>query len=315
MATFGALLNLPEDDVETGRRKSILESVLVGHQPKYAHGVAQYSQYGSIADKLANTGSMPDIFLATCWPGLDALRNNTGQGIVFTGLTEPSVAAYDTRITGIKAFAVTKLCRNWLALLRQMAPSITRVAVICDQDKAHENMQAQFAEIDKFKAPLGSLEIVNAADPNGSQPVNPDIERAIADFAQDNNPAGLIVTAGTRTLLLRDRIVQAVNAANSATPKLFAIYPAGFCVEAGGLMSYGPDLSKLYRAAAHFVGLMIELNIPPEDFQNKIPIIENQDFELVISQSAASRLNINIPSMFTVTIDGASQQIKPTIVA
>ena len=312
MATFGALLNLPEDDAETVLRKSVLESVLVGHQPKYAHGAAQYSQYSALADKLANTGSMPDIFLATCWPGLDALRNATGQGIVFTGLTEPSVPTYDARITGIKAFSVTKLCRNWLALLRQIAPGITRVAVICDQDKTHENMQAQFAEIDKFKAPLSSIEVIPAEDPNGNQPVNPDIERAIADFAQDNNPAGLIVTAGTRTLLLRDNIIRAVNAANSATPKLFAIYPTSAY---GGLMSYGPDLSKLYRAVAHYLGLMIELNIPPGDFQNTIPIIENQNFELVISQSAASHLNINIPPVFTVTFDGASQQIKPTLVA
>jgi hypothetical protein len=312
MATFGALVNLPEDDAEAARRKSFLESVLAGHQAKYAYGAAQYSQYSPLADKLANTGSTPDIFLATCWPGLDALRNITGQGIVFTGLTEPSVPAYDARITGIKAFAVTKLCRNWLTLLRQTAPSITRVAVICDQDRSHENMQAQFAEIDKFKAPLSSLEIIHAEDPNGNQPVNPDIERDIANFAQDNNPAGLIVTAGTRTLLLRDNIVRAVNAANSATPKLFAIYPTSAYVDSGGLMSYGPNLSKLYRAAAHCLGLMIELNIRPEDFQNTIPIIENQNFELVISQSAAS--HINIPSTFTVTLDGTSQQIKPTIV-
>jgi putative ABC transport system substrate-binding protein len=314
MATFGALVNLPEDDPEAARRKSFLESVLVGHQPKYAYGAAQYGEYSLLADKLANTGSLPDIFLATCWPGLDALRNATGQGIVFTGLTEPSVSTYDTRITGIKAFAVTKLCRNWLALLRQITPTITRVAVICDQDRSHENMRAQFAEIDKFKSPLSSLEIIHAEDPNGNQPVNPHIERDIASFAQDNTPAGLIVTAGTRTLLLRDNIIRAVNAANSATPKLFTIYPTTAYVDSGGLMSYGPDLSRLYRAAAHFLGLMIELNIRPEDFQYTIPIIENQNFELVISQRAANHLSINIPTMFTVTIDSRSQQIKPTIV-
>jgi hypothetical protein len=59
---------------------------------------------------------------------------------------------------------------------------------------------------------------------------------------------------------------------------------------------------------------MIELNIQPEDFQYTIPIIENQNFELVISQRAANHLSINIPAMFTVTIDSTSQQIKPTIV-
>jgi len=314
MTTFGAFINLPEYDAETGRRKSILESVLLGHQPEYKHGQAQYSQYLTMANALASAGSMPDIFLATCWPGLEALKNNTGKGIVFTGLTEQPGATYDTRITGIKAFSVTTLCQNWLALLRQITSSITRVAVIYDQDQTHESMQAQFAEIDRVKAPLSSIQTIHAEDPTGQQPLNPNIESEIADFAQDDNPAGLIVTAGTRTLLLRENIVRAVNAANRATPKLFAIYPASICVDSGGLMSYGPDLSKLYRAAAHCLGLMIELNIPPEDFQKRIPIIENKNFELVVSKSAASHLNINIPSMFTVTIDGTSQQIKPTVV-
>jgi hypothetical protein len=84
--------------------------------------------------------------------------------------------------------------------------------------------------------------------------------------------------------------------------------------DSGGLMSYGPDLLRLYRIAAHWIGLIIELNIPPNEIQKSFPIFENQDFDLVISGKAASRLNINIPSMFNVTIDGTSQQIKPRVV-
>jgi hypothetical protein len=324
MATFGAFINLRQDDPEAGRRRSILQSVLVGHQPKYVHGEAQYKKYSDLADQLANTGALPDILFASCWPGMDALRNNTPKGIIFTGLTDaPGDGGYGGRITGIKAFAVTRLCRNWLPLLMQITSGITRVAVIYDQALAHKSMVSQYAEIDKFKAPFSSLtQIYTAdpnydADPNSTQSLNPNIESEIAAFAQDDSPAGLIVTAGTRTMGLRDRIIKAVNAANRTTPKLFAIYPASLFVDAdrGGLMSYGPDLSKLYQQAAQCLKLMIDSNVPPEQFQTRFPIIVNQDFELVVSRSLANGLNLKIPSTFTVTLDGTSQQIEPTIVA
>jgi hypothetical protein len=300
MATFGAFINLRQDDPEAGRRRSILQSVLVGHQPKYVHGEAQYKKYSDLADQLANTGALPDILFVSCWPGMDALRNNTPKGIIFTGLTDaPGDGGYGGRITGIKAFAVTRLCRNWLPLLMQITSGITRVAVIYDQALAHKSMVSQYAEIDKFKAPFSSLTQIYAA------------------FAQDDGPAGLIVTAGTRTMGLRDRIIKAVNAANRTTSKLFAIYPASLFVDAdrGGLMSYGPDLSKLYQQAAQCLKLMIDSNVPPEQFQTRFPIIVNQDFELVVSRSLANGLNLKIPSTFTVTLDGTSQQIEPTMVA
>jgi hypothetical protein len=322
MATFGAFINLTEQDPEAGLRRSILESVLVGHQLKYAYGKAEYDQYPRIARELANTVPTPDIFLASCWPSMDALKQNTGKGIIFTGLSDtPDDGDYnDTpRITGLKGFAATKLCRHWLDLLTQINSSITRVAVIYDQDQAHKSMQAQYDEIAKYKAPLISLQTLHADDPNPDpmrrRPVNDlNIKREIADFAQDSNPAGLIVTAGTRNMLLRKHIIDAVNEVNSTTPKLFTIYPASLFVNSGGLMSYGPDLSELYQLAAQRLKVLIESNIPLGEFQTRFPIIENQDFELVVSGSAASRLNINIPSMFTVTIDGTSQQIKPKIV-
>lgn len=317
MATIGAFINLSKDDDEAKSRKSILTTVLADHQLKYEHGEAQYSQYLAIADRLANIGSMPDIFLASCWPSKDALREKTGKGIIFTGLSDaPGQDDYDARITGIKGFAAKKVCPNWLPLLKQIAPGINRAAVVYDQDKTHLSMQSQFDEIDKYKAPLGlgSLQTIHAEDPDGNADVNPHIKDQIADFAQGDGPAGLIVTAGTRNMLLRKNIIDAVDAANKPNPKLFAIYPASLFVNSGGLMSYGPDLLKLYRAAAHWLGLMIELNIPPKDFQKTIPIIENQNFELVVSGRAARDLNINVPSIFTVIVDSTSQQIEPKVV-
>src|SRR5262249_19236935 len=129
-------------------------------------------------------------------------------------------AGYDTRITGIKAFDVKKLCRNWLPLLRQINSNITRVAVIYDQDpvNVHKSMHAQYEEIKNSMGPL-SPQTFHADDPNTDpttkrQDVNPHIDRDIAHLAEGDGPAGLIVTAGTRTLLLRKKIVEAVNDAN-----------------------------------------------------------------------------------------------------
>lgn len=79
-------------------------------------------------------------------------------------------------------------------------------------------MHAQYAEIPNFKAPLTSLQTIHAEDPMGTGPVNPNIENDIASFAQNDNLAGLIVTAGTRTSLLRDTIVRAVKRCEQRNP-------------------------------------------------------------------------------------------------
>src|SRR5262249_4693389 len=161
--------------------------VLVGHQPRYVHGKAQYQKYPDLADELAKTDPKPDIFLASCWPSMDALRNSTLKGIIFTGLSDvPGQIDYSSnpRITGIKGFAAKKVCPNWLALLRQIAPGINRAAVIYDQDFNHPSMQAQYDEIKNSVAALGSLQTIHAEDPDGKADVNPHIKDQIADFAQ-----------------------------------------------------------------------------------------------------------------------------------
>src|SRR5262249_11777941 len=118
MATIGAFINLPEpeNDKETRLRQKILETVLIGHQLKYVYGKAEYDQYPDKANVLASTDPIPDIFLATCWPSMDALRDNTTKAIMFTGVTDAggATANYAPRITGLKGFAATNLCRNWL---------------------------------------------------------------------------------------------------------------------------------------------------------------------------------------------------------
>jgi putative ABC transport system substrate-binding protein len=98
------------------------------------------------------------------------------------------------------------------------------------------------------------------------------MERAVADFARAPNGA-LIVTAGASTYLHRDLIVSL-----AARYKLLAVYPAGFFVVAGGLISYGPDQIDQYRRAATYVDRILKGEKPAD-----MPVQSPGKYELLIN--------------------------------
>ena len=99
-----------------------------------------------------------------------------------------------------------------------------------------------------------------------------EIERDVADFASAPN-GGLIVAVGTIATIQRDLIV-----ALAARHKLPAVYPYRFFVEAGGLMSYGPNLIDLYRRAAAYVDRILKGEKPAD-----LPVQQSTKYELVIN--------------------------------
>jgi putative ABC transport system substrate-binding protein len=125
---------------------------------------------------------------------------------------------------------------KWLELLKQIAPTITRVAVLRDTRTASGT--GQFAAIQSV-APSLNIDVV---------PVNmreaADLERSIATFARSPN-GGLILTGIGLAILHRDLVI-----ALAARHKLPAIYYEQFYAAAGGLISYGSDRIELYRLAA-----------------------------------------------------------------
>jgi ABC-type uncharacterized transport system substrate-binding protein len=165
---------------------------------------------------------------------------------------------------------------KWLELLKEIAPNLTRVAVL--RDPASPSQTAQFGAI-RAMAPSVRVEVipVNVRDAG-------EIERAIADFARSAN-GGLIPASGAVALRHRDLIVTL-----AARHKLPAIYWERFFVTGGGLISYGPDLIDNYRRAAGYVDRILKGEKPAD-----LPVQAPTKFELVINLKAAKALGLTVP--------------------
>ena len=176
--------------------------------------------------------------------------------IVFPVVVDPvgagfvdSLARPGGNATGFMAFEYS-LSGKWLELLKQIAPGVTRVAVL--RDAATPAGTGQFGVIQAV-APSLRVEVnpVNVRDAG-------EIERAVAAFARSPN-GGLIVTASAAGELHRDLIVTL-----AARHKLPAVYSARFFVAAGGLISYGPDYVDQYRRAAGYVDRILKGEKPAD---------------------------------------------------
>ena len=165
---------------------------------------------------------------------------------------------------------------KWLELLKQIAPSVTRVAVLGDPDTP--TGPAQFGVIQAV-APSLRVEVssLNKRDIG-------EIERAVAAFARASN-GGLIVTAGGPAQLHRDLIT-----ALAARHKLPAVYFDRSFVAAGGLLSYGPDRIELFQRAAGCVDRILKGEKPAD-----MPVQAPTRYQLVINLKTAKALGLDVP--------------------
>jgi putative ABC transport system substrate-binding protein len=225
----------------------------------------------------------PDVILATgnatVGPLLQASR---GVAIVFVIVPDPvgagfvdSLARPGGNATGFIMFEYG-LSAKWLELLKQIAPSVTRAAVI--RDPAISAGIGQFGAIQSVAPSLG-LEVspVNVGDAG-------EIERAVAAFARSSN-GGLIVTASALASINRDLIVKL-----AARHKLPAVYYERTFVTRGGLISYGPDFLDQYRRAADYVDRILKGEKPAN-----LPVQTPTEYELVINLKTAKALGLTVP--------------------
>jgi putative ABC transport system substrate-binding protein len=225
----------------------------------------------------------PDVILtggtSTAGPMLDATRS---VPIVFATIVDPvgagfidSLAKPGGNATGFLLYDYN-LSGKWLDLLRQIAPTITRVAVL--RDAATPSGTGQFAAIQAV-APSVNLEVV---------PINMrdavELERAIVAFARSPN-GGLVLTGSNLSILHRDLVV-----ALAARHKLPTIYYERFYVISGGLISYGADRIALYRLAASYVDRVLRGEKPGD-----LPVQAPTKFELAINLKTAKALGITVP--------------------
>src|SRR5262249_6173758 len=185
----------------------------------------------------------PDVILAHSSAGAAPLLEATRTvPIVFTTVADPVGAGYVDSLarpggnaTGFVVFEYS-IAAKWLELLKEIAPGVTRAAVL--RESAIAAGPSQFAVIQAVAPSLGvELRVVDVRDAG-------EIERAITVFAQGSN-SGLIVTGSPTALFHRELIV-----ALAARHRLPAVYNGRFYVAVGGLISYGPDSVDQFRRAA-----------------------------------------------------------------
>jgi putative ABC transport system substrate-binding protein len=225
----------------------------------------------------------PDVILATSSPALAALQQVTRTvPIVFASVVDPvgggfvaNLARPGGNITGFTLFEYG-LSGKWPELLKQIAPGVTRAAVL--RDATLKTAVGQFAAIEAVAPSLG-LELSPFAVRDAGE-----IERAVTAFARGSN-GGLIVTGSPLTAVQRDLIVTL-----AARYHLPAVYPFRYFASRGGLISYGPDSIAPYRRAASYVDRILKGEKPGE-----LPVKAPSKYELVINLQPATALNLEVP--------------------
>ena len=225
----------------------------------------------------------PDVILASGTLSVAALKRATHTlPIVFVRVTDPVAAGLVTALArpggNITGFMNSEysLSGKWLELLIQIAPAVTRAAVLKDPNNPAGS--GDFGVIQAAAQPRG-LEVtpINVDDPR-------ELESSIAAFARSAN-GGLIVTPSASISIHRDLIVTL-----AARHKLPAVYGNRANVGAGGLISYGAAFSDQFRRAAGYVDRILKGEKPGD-----LPVQTPTKFELVINLKTAKSLGLAVP--------------------
>ena len=233
----------------------------------------------------------PDVIFANTFPIVVSLQEATRTvPIVFAGLIDPVGAGLVASLprpggnsTGFSGFEYG-MSVKWLELLKQIAPRVTRVAVLRDSVTT---------------VGIGQLAAIQGVAPSFGVELTPlvvrdarEIDSAIAAFARDSND-GLIVSIGTLAQAHRDLIITL-----AAQHRLATVYPFRMFVTSGGLISYGPDPADQFRRAAGYVDRILKGEKPAD-----LPVQQPTKVELVINMKTAKALGIEVPPMVLARAD------------
>jgi putative ABC transport system substrate-binding protein len=226
----------------------------------------------------------PDVILAhggsTVRPLLQLTRR---VPIVFPLAGDPvaaglvgSLARPGGNVTGFMSYEYD-IGGKWLELLKEIAPGVTRAAVL--RDSSQGSGTSHFAVIQamarSLRVEVSPIDLCDAGE----------IERAVAAFASSGN-GGLIVTAGGAGQVHRDLIVTL-----AAKHKLPAVYSESSYIEGGGLISFGPDYVDLYRQAAGYVDRILKGEKPAD-----LPVQAPTRYETVLNLKTEKALGVNVPA-------------------
>ena len=288
MRRIGVLMHLAADDPEGQSRVAAFLQGLqeagwavgrnVNIDVRWAAGEAdRFRKYAMELVALA-----PDVILTSATPSIRAMQDATRTvPIVFvlvpdavgTGIVD-SLSRPGGNTTG---FTSTELGMpvKWLELLKEIAPKMTRAAVL--RDVADATAIGQFGAV-KGAAPSFGVEINAIGVRNAAE-----IERGVTAFAREPN-GGLIVLPVPATVIHRNLIIKL-----SAQHRLPAVYNSRYWIAEGGLVSYGPDVLDQYRRTAGYVDRILNGTKPAD-----LPVQAPTKYELVFNLKTAKALGLTV---------------------
>src|SRR5262245_57076077 len=287
---IGVLLGLTESDPEAQSRIAAFRKTLQdlgwtegrNVRTDYYWTACDIDRTHALATELVS--STPDVIVVNTPPGLSALRLQTHRiPIIFVQVLDASESTVvmsparpESNVTGFTNFYEYGVSGKWQALLKEIAPAVSRVAIL--QNPNHPSWAGYQGSIAKT-APLLGLQPIPARVYTPA-----DIDSVLDALARESN-GGLLVLPDTFTTVHRDKIV-----ALAEHHRLPAVYPLRFFATAGGLMAYGADLVELLRLSASYVDRILR-GARPSD----LPVQSLTKFELIINLKTAKALSLDVP--------------------
>jgi putative ABC transport system substrate-binding protein len=291
MRKIGALLNFPSEDPEGQARVSAfaqrleklgwIEATNVHTETRW--GADDADRYRRDSEELVALA--PDVILAAASPSVAALQRVTRRiPIVFANVIDPvgagfvnSLARPGGNTTGFTSFEYS-IAGKWLELLKDIAPNVTRAAVIREPSIAAGI--GQFAAIQTMASASSTVVELSVIDPRDPR----EAERAFEAFAKEPN-GGLIVTGSSSAVIQRDLIISLASRL-----RLPAVYPFRIYATNGGLAAYGPDAIDIYSRAATYVDRILKGEKP-----SNLPVQAPSKYELVLNLRTAKSLGLTFP--------------------
>jgi putative ABC transport system substrate-binding protein len=288
MRLIGALIGGADEPITRARYNAFLEGL---KELGWTDGRNIRVEYRYGGGDLENTRRQavelvalaPDVILVSGGQATERLLQVTRTvPIVFIFVPDPIGSGFVPRLsrpggnaTGFVQFEYS-LSGKWLELLKQIAPGVTRVAVL--RDPAQTAGIGQFAVIQSVAPSLGvEVSPINISDAT-------EIERGISDFAREAN-GGLVISGSAVGFTHRELI-----ATLAARYKLPAVYASRDYAASGGLISYGADFLDQYRRAAGYVDRILKGEKPAD-----MPVQAPTKYELVINLKTAKALGLTVP--------------------
>ena len=289
MRRVGVLWNLAADDPEgQARQRAFLQGLQELGWTDGRNMRIDYRWAGGDADRFRRYAAelvalAPDVILASASVSVAALLQITRTvPIVFANVIDPVGAGFVARLarpggnaTGFTLYEYS-LSGKWLELFKEIAPNLTRIAIL--RDPALAAGIGQFAAIQgassSFGVELSPIDVRDAGE----------IERDVVAFARESN-GGLIVTGSSGAVVHRELIIMLAT-----QHRLPAVYFSRFFVTSGGLISYGPDPTDQFRRAAGYVDRILKGEKAAD-----LPVQAPTKYEMAINLKAAKAIGLTVP--------------------